>query len=77
MHLVLYQRDDCKLCDEALAILAAARVPAFESVWIDADAELERRYGERVPVLRDIDGGREIAWPFDRAAIVAFVAAAP
>jgi glutaredoxin-like protein DUF836 len=76
MRLVLYQRDDCKLCDEALAILAAARAPAFESVWIDGDAELERRYGDRVPVLRDCDGGREIAWPFDGAAIVAFVAAA-
>ena len=64
MRYVLYQRDDCKLCDEALAMLAAARAPAFESVWIDDDVSLETRYGERVPVFRDGDTGREIAWPF-------------
>jgi hypothetical protein len=74
MRYVLYQRDDCKLCDEAIAILAAARAPAFESVWIDDDASLESRYGERVPVFRDADGGREIAWPFGVDEVRAFVA---
>jgi hypothetical protein len=76
MRLVLYQRDDCKLCDLALAVLAAARAPEFQSVWIDGDDALEARYGERVPVLRDGDSGRELAWPFDREAISAFLAAA-
>jgi hypothetical protein len=64
MRLVLYQRDDCRLCDEALAVLAAARVPDFDSVFIDGDAALEARYGERVPVLRDAEGARELGWPF-------------
>jgi hypothetical protein len=77
MRLVLYQRDDCKLCDAAIAVIAAARAPDFESVWIDGDAALERRYGERVPVLRDGDSGRELAWPFDGAAVAAFVDASP
>jgi hypothetical protein len=63
--LVLYQRDDCHLCDLALDVLAAARVPAFESVFIDDDAELEARYGIRVPVLRNEAGGAELDWPFD------------
>ena len=49
--LQLIQRDDCPLCDAALAVLAAARAPDFESVWIDGDAALEARYGARVPVL--------------------------
>jgi hypothetical protein len=65
MHLILYQRDDCHLCDQALAVLAAAGVPEFDSVWIDDDAMLEARYGERVPVLRDEDAARELEWPFD------------
>ncbi|HET6914236.1 MAG TPA: glutaredoxin family protein [Rhodanobacteraceae bacterium] len=65
MRLLLYQRDDCKLCDEAVALLARVRAPEFESVWIDDDLELEARYGERVPVLRDDAGGRELDWPFD------------
>jgi glutaredoxin len=74
MRLILYQRDDCPLCDEALALLAAARVPDFESRWIDDDAALEARYGERVPVLRDEASDREIGWPFDVDALRAFVA---
>ncbi|CTP92007.1 glutaredoxin family protein [Xanthomonas graminis] len=64
MSLTLYQRDDCQLCDQALTVLAQARVGELESVFIDGDAALEARYGERVPVLRDA-GGRELGWPFD------------
>jgi len=74
-HLILYQRDDCRLCDEALELLARARVPEFESVWVDDDAALEDRYGSRVPVLRDAAGERELDWPFDVAVARAFVAA--
>jgi len=73
--LILYQRDDCKLCDEAVALLAAVRVPEFESVWIDDDAQLEARYGERVPVLRDEASGRELDWPFDTETLRAFAGA--
>ncbi len=72
--LTLFQRDDCKLCDEALALLAAARAPGFENVWIDGDPELEARYGTRVPVLRDENSGRELDWPFDPASLQAFLA---
>lgn len=63
--LILFQRDDCKLCDEAIRLLAIANLPDFESVWIDDDPQLERRYGERVPVLRDDTSERELDWPFD------------
>jgi glutaredoxin len=73
MQLILFQRDDCPLCDHALALLAAVRAPEFESVWIDDDAELERRYGARVPVLRDEDGDRELDWPFEPDALRTFL----
>lgn len=66
---VLFQRDDCHLCDLALAVLAEARFPAFESVFIDEDDTLEADYGHRVPVLRD-GRGRELDWPFDAAAVL-------
>lgn len=72
-RLVLYQRDDCPLCDRALAVLAAARVPEFDSVWIDGDDALEARYGTRVPVLHDAASGRELDWPFDAAALRAWL----
>ena len=62
--LILYQRDDCHLCDLAIEVLAQARAPEFDSVFIDGDEGLEARYGVRVPVLRDARGA-ELDWPFD------------
>jgi hypothetical protein len=72
---VLYQRDYCHLCDLALAVLAEARVPDFDSVWVDDSEDLESRYGTRVPVLRDLRDGRELDWPFDAAALTNWMAA--
>lgn len=74
MSLILYQRDDCHLCDLALEVLATARAPAFVSVFIEDDPALEARYGTRVPVLRDPRSGRELDWPFDAQAVAAFLA---
>ncbi len=67
--LILYQRDDCHLCDLALEVLTTARVADFESVFIEADAYLEARYGQRVPVLRNDATGDEIDWPFSTEAV--------
>ena len=74
MQLILYQRDDCHLCDLALLELAQAAVPEFESVFIDDEPALEQRYGARVPVLAELGSGRELAWPFDAATVRAWVA---
>lgn len=74
MRLMLFQRDDCPLCDHALALLADARTPEFESIWIDEDAALEQRYGTRVPVLRDACSERELDWPFTPETLRAFLA---
>ncbi len=71
--LILYQRDDCHLCDRALEVMAAARAPDFTSLWVDDDPGLEARYGTRVPVLRDTRSGGELDWPFDAAAVEALV----
>ena len=65
MALILYQRDDCHLCDQALEVLAGVRLPEPDSVFIDGDDALEACYGVRVPVLRDATDGRELDWPFD------------
>ena len=75
MELTLYQRDTCHLCDLALALLADARAPEFESVFIDDDAALEARYGLRVPVLRDAGRDIELDWPFDPETLRNFLGA--
>ncbi|TXH70318.1 MAG: glutaredoxin family protein [Lysobacteraceae bacterium] len=72
----LMQRDDCHLCDLALAVLAEAGLPEFESVFIDGDDVLEQAYGERLPVLRDLASGAELDWPFTAETVRALVLSA-
>jgi hypothetical protein len=74
---LLYQRDDCHLCDLALAVLADARMPDFQSVFIDEDTVLESVYGARVPVLRDSARGTELDWPFDVSTVAALRVESP
>jgi hypothetical protein len=74
---VLYQRDDCHLCDLALTTLAEVRFPAFDSVFIDEDGALEAAYGHRVPVLRDTHNGLELDWPFPPSTLIAWRQEAP
>ena len=51
---VLYTRQGCHLCDEALTVLARHGLSP-RVVDIDADAALRERYNECVPVV-EIDG---------------------
>lgn len=48
--IVLYTRAGCHLCEVAADVLARHGL-TFESVDIDADAELRKRYNECVPVV--------------------------
>ena len=75
--LILYQRDDCHLCDLALDVLAQARAPEFDSIFIDGDDALEARYGTRVPVLRHMASGNELEWPFAAERLRAWLSEAP
>ena len=57
---ILYQRDDCHLCDQALDLLARVRFPEPRSVFIDDDqlaamaGELEKSgYGDYLMRLLD------------------------
>ncbi len=76
VRFLLFQRDDCQLCDLALGVLAEARAPEFESVFIDDSPELESRYGTRIPVFRDSRHDRELDWPFSAEDVLGFLAGA-
>ncbi len=55
-RLVLYERDGCHLCDEAVVLLDQMVGPdGYARVDIDADDDLILRYGFRVPVVA-LDG---------------------
>jgi glutaredoxin len=54
IDLILYTRNDCELCREMEAVIAA-ELPKFDAriqrIEIDGDPELEARFGIEVPVL--------------------------
>ena len=57
-RVTLYGRPECHLCEEARAAVAAARSRRefdLEEIDISLDPRLDRRYGERIPVVA-IDG---------------------
>ena len=55
-RLVLYERAECHLCEDARLVLDALIGPdRYDRVDIDASDELVVRYGFRVPVLA-VDG---------------------
>ncbi len=56
MHITLYTRVGCHLCDDAKAILERNHL-AFETIDIDADPHLVEKYNECVPVV--VIDGRE------------------
>ena len=73
MHVVLYSRAGCHLCDEARAVLLAerARTPfAMDEVDIEGDDELVREYGVRIPVVV-IDGRERFEYRVDPGALAA------
>ncbi len=54
-QLTLLTREGCGLCEEFEAELRAygsrRSLPPLETVDVDSDPQLRRRYGERIPVL--------------------------
>jgi predicted thioredoxin/glutaredoxin len=54
-RLTIVHREDCELCEQMIAQLAALGrrevLPPIEVVDVDADPDLQRRHGLNVPVL--------------------------
>jgi glutaredoxin len=72
---VLYARPGCHLCDEARAVIEAARAEVafvFEEVDIESDDALVRDYGLRIPVVA-IDGDEVFEISVDRTSLLAAV----
>ena len=56
--ITVFTRHGCHLCDVAVDVLEEMRNELnfeIEKIYIDANAELEKLYGEQVPVIH-IDG---------------------
>jgi glutaredoxin len=75
VHVVLYSRPGCHLCDEARAVLEAqrARTPFdLEELDIETDDELVKEYGIRIPVVA-IDGVERFEIAVDRGELARLV----
>jgi glutaredoxin len=67
IRIEIYGRPGCHLCDEAKEIIERVRqrIPfAFSVINIDADPELEKLYGEQIPVVF-INGNKAFKYHVD------------
>jgi glutaredoxin len=63
----IYSRTGCHLCEDALEILESLQVELdfqIETILIEGDEELEKLYGEQIPVTQ-IDGVHHDFWRVD------------
>jgi hypothetical protein len=51
------------------------REVGIEADYVDitGDDELLEKYGIRIPVLKRVDTGAELGWPFDAVAVLRFL----
>ena len=74
--LTIYSRNYCHLCEEMIeALHLLQRLARFDMtiVDVDADPELERRHGDKVPVL--MHGERELChYRLEASAVTAYLA---
>ena len=72
--LVLYSQPECHLCDDAESLLRVMGLEdSYQTVNIETDLELLKRYGIHVPVLERQDNKEELFWPFDQNDVAAFL----
>jgi glutaredoxin len=72
VHVILYTRAGCHLCDDARQMLAEQQrrnVFTLDVVDVDADPLLKSRHGERVPVIV-IDGKERFHGQVNRALLL-------
>lgn len=66
-RVVVYTRPGCHLCEDAVAVVArvcADLGTTYREVDISTDPELQRRYGEQIPVTL-VDGAQHDFWRVD------------
>jgi glutaredoxin len=66
-RVTLYSRPGCHLCDDAREIVARVCADvgtAYDEVDVTTDPDLQRRYGEQIPVTL-VDGEQHDFWRVD------------
>jgi glutaredoxin len=79
VHVILYSRPGCHLCDVAREVILAERARSgfgFEEIDIEASDELIKEYGVRIPVVT-LDGEERFEIVVDAAELASLVRASP
>jgi glutaredoxin len=66
-RVTLYSRAGCHLCDDARAVIehvCAELGESYDEIDIDSDPDLQRRFGEEIPVTF-VDGRQHDFWRVD------------
>ena len=75
-RVTLISRDGCHLCEDAEAVLDRILPGQWIRVDVDADVELQRDYGDRVPVVL-LDGAEHGYWRIEEARLLRDLARQP
>jgi hypothetical protein len=74
MKLVLYYTEFCHLCEQAELLLSQAGLAeTCLKLDIEDDEALLGQYGVHIPVLKRLDSGEELFWPFDADELESFL----
>lgn len=76
---ILYTTDGCHLCEQAIGMFYYAKQQGLLSDSVEllmqdiiSDEQLVAEYGERIPVIRSMDTGQELGWPFELESMVSW-----
>ena len=72
VHCELFGTVGCHLCEEAEQVLQpfVTQGLVVELLDIIDSPEWLERYALTIPVLRRVDNGQELTWPFDQLAVL-------
>ena len=75
-RVTLISRDGCHLCEQAEAVLDRIVPDGWTRVDVESSIELERDYGDRVPVVL-LDGAEHGYWRVEEARLLRDLARQP
>ncbi|MBL7254679.1 glutaredoxin family protein [Paractinoplanes lichenicola] len=75
-RVTLISREGCHLCQDAEAVLERILPGQWERVDVDSSIELERDFGDRVPVVL-LDGAEHGYWRVEEARLLRDLAKPP
>ena len=68
INIILYSTVDCHLCEQAAEMLYGFEqqgLVVIETIDIARNDDFLELYGLRIPVIKRMDTGEELGWPFD------------